>query len=128
MADAYHRSLYFSLDSPGDLKLLGMLLALPRWRRSNAISTSRRSSTARRSVLTRPVPPSGTPWGAAGVALPRLPSASSSPRVPFERARAREVPESAEGIVRAKQAPEVQTATRRLETKLDELMKRSWIG
>ncbi len=84
MADAYYRSLYFSLDSPEDLKLLGMLLALPRWRRS--------------------------------------------PRALFERALAREAPESAGGIVRAEQAHDVQTATRRLETKLDELMKRSCIG
>jgi hypothetical protein len=32
MADAYYRSLYFSLNSPEDLELLGMLPALPRWR------------------------------------------------------------------------------------------------
>ena len=42
MADAYYRSLYFSLNSPEDLELLGMLLALPRWRRPSAIKTALR--------------------------------------------------------------------------------------
>ncbi len=42
MADAYYRSLYFSLDSPEDLDILGMLLALPRRRQPSAIKSALR--------------------------------------------------------------------------------------
>jgi hypothetical protein len=42
MADAYYRSLYFSLDSPEHLEVLGILFALPRWRQPSAIKSALR--------------------------------------------------------------------------------------
>jgi hypothetical protein len=42
MADAYYRTLYFSLDRPEDLELLGLLFALPRWRQPSAIKSALR--------------------------------------------------------------------------------------
>jgi len=42
MPEVHYRSLYFSLDSPEDLELLGLLFALPRWRQPSAIKSALR--------------------------------------------------------------------------------------
>lgn len=133
MADTYYRSLYFSLHSPEDLEVLGMLLAVPRRRRADAI----------RRALQQYLPTilDGPPLGPDEVRTavrnaqgrsrrraPRRPSGSGAPSAPFEQALAHEAPEPAAEVLSAKQAPDVQTAARLLETKLDQLMKSRWIG
>ena len=134
MADAYYRSLYFSLDSPEDLELLGLLLALPRWRQPSAIKSALRQYL--------PTVLDGPPLGPDEVRTivanrvrarrrrraPSQPNAPSRPSTAPEEAPAREIPEPDTEISRGKDAPDLQTAERLLESRLDQLMKSHWIG
>lgn len=131
---AYYRSLYFSLDSPEDLELLGILLALPRWRQPSAIKSALRQYLP--TVLDRP--PLGPDEVRTIVSKPvrarrrrrahSQPSAPSRPSTAPEEAPAREIPEPDAEISRGKDAPDLQTAERLLESRLDQLMKSRWIG
>ena len=133
MADTYYRSLYFSLDSPEDLELLGMLFALPRRRRSDAIKRALQHYL--------PTILDGPPLGPDEVRTTignaqrcsrrralRLPSGSGSPSAPCEPALTREASVRTEAIVPEEQAPNAPMAASLLETKIDLLMKRRWIG
>src|SRR3989442_8257544 len=134
MPEVHYRSLYFSLDSPEDLELLGLLFALPRWRQPSAIKSALRQYLP--TVLDSPAlgPDEvrtivGTP--ARTRRRPRAhsqPNASSRPSTAPEQTPAREIPEPDPGISRAKDAPDSQTAERLLESRLDQLMKSRWIA
>jgi hypothetical protein len=133
MADAYYRSLYFSLDSPEDLDILGMLLALPRRRQPSAI----------KSALTQYLPTvlDGPPLGPDVRTIvvetlrargrrraPSKPNAPSRLSTAPEETSGREIPEPGAGMSRAEDAPDVQTVERLLESRLDQLTKSHWIG
>jgi hypothetical protein len=134
MADAYYRSLYFSLDSPEDLDILGMLLALPRRRQPSAIKSALRHYL--------PTVLDGPPLGPDEVRTivvetlrargrrraPSKPNAPSRPSTAPEETSGREIPEPGAGMSRAEDAPDVQTAERLLESRLDQLTKSHWIG
>jgi len=134
MADAYYRSLYFSLNSPEDLELLGMLLALPRWRQPSAIKS------ALRQYLPTVVdsPPLGPDAVRTVVANParsrRRPRTPSQPNAPSRRAAASEetpthaIPGFDVKTARTENPTELDTAERRLESRLERLMKSRWIG
>lgn len=134
MADAYYRSLYFSLNSPEDLELLGMLLALPRWRQPSAIKSALRQYLP--TVLDGP--PLGPDAVRTVVANParsrRRRRAPSQPNAASRRAAASEetpthvIPGSDAASARTEDPPDLQTAERRLESRLDRLMKSRWIG
>ena len=134
MADAYYRSLYFSLVSPEDLDILGMLLALPRRRQPSAIKSALRHYLP--TVLDGP--PLGPDEVRTIVVETRRargcrrahsqPDAPSRPSTAPEKAPAREMPEPHAGVPRGKDAPDVQTAERLLESRLDQLTKSHWIG
>jgi hypothetical protein len=134
MADAYYRSLYFSLNSPEDLELLGLLFALPRWRQPSAIKSVLRQYLP--TVLDSPAlgPDEvrtivGTPARTRRRRRAHSqPNASSRPSTAPEQTPAREMPEPDPGISRAKDAPDSQTAERLLESRLDQLMKSRWIA
>jgi hypothetical protein len=134
MADAYYRSLYFSLNSPEDLKLLGMLLALPRWRRPSAIKTALRQYL--------PTVLDGPPLGPDAVRTvvtnaarshSRRP-APSEPNAPSRLAAASEetpthaIPSLDAQTARTGDPPDLESAERSLESGLDRLMKSRWIG
>jgi len=130
---AYYRSLYFSLDSPEDLELLGMLLALPRWRQPSAIKSALRQHLP--TVLDGP--PLGPDEVRTMVANPararRHRRALSQPNAPIRRATSEEtatheIPGPDAEIPRAEDAPDLQTAERLLESRLDQLMKSRWIS
>lgn len=134
MADAYYRSLYFSLNSPEDLELLGMLLALPCWRQPSATKSALRQYLP--TVLDGP--PLGPDEVRAMVAnrvrargrrrTPSQPNAPSRPSTAPGEVPAREITEPDAEISRGKDAPDLQTAERLLESRLAQLMKSRWIG
>ena len=131
MADAYCRSLYFSLSSPEDLELLGMLLALPRWRRPSAIKTALRQYL--------PTVLDGPPLGPDAVRTvvtnaARSHSRRRAPNAPSRLAAASEetpthaIPGLGTQTAQTGDPPDLETAERRLESGLDRLMKSRWIG
>src|SRR3989442_13725889 len=134
MANAYYRSLYFSLNSPEDLELLGMLLALPRWRHPSAIKSALRQYLP--TILDGP--PLGPDEVRTFVANPdrsrRRRRTPSQPNAPSRRATApeqnptHEIPGPDAGTARTEDPPDLQTAERRLESRLDQLLKSRWIG
>lgn len=133
MAEAYYRSLYFSLNSPEDLELLGLLFALPRWRQPSAIKSALRQYLP--AVLDGPAlgPDEvraivGNPAraGRRGHA-PGQPLASSQASTAPQEVRARDLDPDA-GTPRAEDAADVPTTERLLENRLDQLMKSRWVG
>lgn len=134
MTDAYYRSLYFSLNSPEDLELLGLLFALPRWRQPSAIKSALRQYLP--TILDgAPLGPDEvrTIVGHPGRVRKRRrainqPSASSHPSTAAEESPARQIPEPDAGISPVKDAPDLETAKRLLENRVDQLMKGRWIG
>jgi hypothetical protein len=133
MADAYYRSLYFSLNNPEDLELLGMLFALPRWRQPTAIKSALRQYLP--TVLDRPaldedevrafVENSGRARRRRCAPGPRL--ASSQPTTP-QTIPGQEGSDPGPETARAKDAREGAPAEVVLENRLDQLMKSRWIG
>ncbi len=133
MADAYYRSLYFNLDSPEDLELLGMLLALPRRRRSDAIKRALKQHLP--TILDGPpLGPDAVRTSVASARARRRQRAPGRPGTPSRRSTtleefpARDAPEPGAATPRAEDAPDLQAPERLFDTKLDQLMKSSWIG
>ena len=134
MADAYYRSLYFSLNSPDDLELLGFLLALPRWRQPSAIKSALRQHlpaildgpalTAEevRAIVGRPARARRRRRAPTELLAPSCPS--STPR----NVVAGESPAPDAEVPRAADASDLPTAERVLEKRLGELMNSRWIG
>jgi hypothetical protein len=134
MADAYYRTVYFSLDSPEDLELLGLLFALPRWRRPSAIKSALRQHLL--AVLDGP--PLGADEVRAILAKPaqvrrRRRTSTHPPVSSGSSPPARQVPERetldqdapTPGAVDASDLPETE---RLLVDRLDQLVKNRWIG
>lgn len=134
MSDAYYRSLYFSLNSPEDLELLGMLLALPRWRRPSAIKTALRQYLP--TVLDGPpLGPEAVRTVVTNAARPvsrrRAPGDSNAPRrlaAASEETPTHAIPSLDTRTTRTGDPPDLESAERRLESGLDRLMKSRWIG
>ena len=134
MANAYYRSLYFSLNSPEDLELLGLLLALPRWRQPSAIKSALRQYLPTvldgpalgpgevRTIIGNRVRARGRRRAHSQPNAPSRPSTAST-EVPAPEIRGSDAP-----IRRAEDASDLQTAERLLESRLDHLMKSRWIG
>src|SRR5260370_32586453 len=134
MTEGYSGGLYLSPDSPEDLATLGMRPARPRRRQPSAI----------KSALTQYLPTvlDGPPLGPDEVRTivvetlrargrrraPSKPNAPSRPSTAPEETSGREIPEPGAGMSRAEDAPDVQTVERLLESRLDQLTKRHWIG
>ena len=130
---AYYRSLYFSLHSPEDLALLGLLFALPRWRQPSAI----KSALMQYLPTVLDGPPLGPDQVRTIITNPgrarRRRRAPSQPSVPSRRTTPEEIatheisgPDAE--TPRAEDAADLQTAERLLESRLDQLMKSRWIG
>lgn len=133
MADAYYRSLYFSLDSPEDLELLGMLLALPRRRRSDAIKRSLKLHLP--TILDGPpLSPDAVRTSVTSARAQRRQRAPARSGAPSQRSTApeespaRDAPKLGAGTPRGNDASDLQTPERLLDAKLDRLMKSSWIA
>jgi hypothetical protein len=134
MADAYYRTLYFSLDRPEDLELLGLLFALPRWRQPSAIKSTLRQHLP--AVLDGP--PLGADEVRAILANParvrRRRRASTHPPVSGRSSPlARQVPERETldqdpGTPRPADASDLAKVEQLLAARLDQLVKNRWIG
>lgn len=134
MADAYYRSLYFSLNSPDDLELLGLLLALPRWRQPSAIKSALKQHLP--SILDSPALSAEEVRAiVGGPARPRRrrraltePLAPSRPSSTPRNVVAGESPAPDAEVPRAADVSDLPTAERVLEKRLGELMNSRWIG